>query len=223
MVWERYCLFTASADTRRCFSRGSRLASSSRFGPDLLRHYPREITFLPVVATSSFRPYLETSPVLRWTAGENRHTDEGGWRRQQPSSKATISPRVPADDERVKERKKANGTAAGSWRGRQIRRAIENYTGIGFTSGRFNHADMPTLIRVRCPCNTAISRRPRGTRRIVGGSTESRGLWDRISSLDTSCDEFAKVTTRSKQDNKMHCRCILSQEIINITRSIAIK
>lgn len=176
MVWERYCLFTVSAGTRRCFSRGSRLASSSRFGPGLLRHYPREITFLPVVATSSFRPYLETSPRSPLN-GRRKSTriDEGGWRRQQPSSKATISPRVSVDDESEKERKEANGTA-GSWRGRQIRRAIENYTGIGFTSGRFNHADMPTLIRGRCPCNTAISRRPRGAWRIVEESTESRGL-----------------------------------------------
>lgn len=117
---------------------------------------------------------------------------------------------------RWKWKREEKGTTAGLWRGRQIRGAIENYTGIGFTSGRFNRADMLTLIRVQCPCNIAISRQPRST---IGGSTESRGLWDRISSLDASCDEFAKVTARSKQDIKMsHCRHTFSQELLIYTK-----
>lgn len=62
---ERYCLFTATAgngvprrpEGREPFpqSSSSSFSSTSTSG---CRHYPAEITFLPVVATSSFLPYL---------------------------------------------------------------------------------------------------------------------------------------------------------------------
>jgi len=41
------------------------------------RYYPREITFLPVVATSSFCPYLETSLSLVQQREKERFTEEG--------------------------------------------------------------------------------------------------------------------------------------------------
>lgn len=160
-----------------------------RLRPRAPWYYPREITFLPVVATSSFHPYLETSPISCSTARGNgaprKVNEEGGSSTSSPSRSVLVlaeNARERREKEREEEmerqKEKANGTAAKPWRGRQIRRAIENYTGIGFTSGRFSRADVPALIRVLCPYNVAISRRPRGARQP--GRSSSRGLWDRL-------------------------------------------
>lgn len=65
---ERYCLFTVSAGngvSRRPREPGRRLpvaVSSSSSATGFPRYYPAEITFLPVVATSSFVPYLGDPP-----------------------------------------------------------------------------------------------------------------------------------------------------------------
>lgn len=55
-------------------SSSSSSSTSSTFG---CRHYPAEITFLPVVATSSFLPYLwETFPPPREGEEEEENEDE---------------------------------------------------------------------------------------------------------------------------------------------------
>jgi len=62
--------------------------------------------------------------------------------------------------ERERENEKADGRAPARDRDEVVKSvgAIENYTGIGFTSGRFSRADVPALIRALCPHNAAISR-----------------------------------------------------------------
>ena len=65
---ERYCLFYGLRRQRRFPTpEGARettpvAVSSSSSAPGLPRYYPAEITFLPVVATSSFVPYLGDPP-----------------------------------------------------------------------------------------------------------------------------------------------------------------
>jgi len=63
------------------------------------------------------------------------------------------------EQEREREREK-DGRAPARDRDEVVKSvgAIENYTGIGFTSGRFSRADVPALIRALCPHNPAISR-----------------------------------------------------------------
>lgn len=83
-----------------------------RLRPRAPWYYPREITFLPVVATSSFHPYLETSPISCSTARGN-----GAPKKAKMRKAAALLDRAAlaenARERREKEkREKANGAAA---------------------------------------------------------------------------------------------------------------
>lgn len=80
-----------------------------RLRPRAPWYYPREITFLPVVATSSFHPYLETSPISCSTArgnGAPRKVNEEGSSSSSPSRSCPHSPRMPANEEKKRKRKR---------------------------------------------------------------------------------------------------------------------
>lgn len=147
-------------------------------------------------------------------------------RRQQPFSRKQRSCRECPRTVKVKKREKRRKK-----RQRDCDEVVKSVERLKIIQGSALRAD--ALTALTCPHLSAynvISRYLADPleEHEVGGSTESRDLWDRISSLDTSCDEFAKVTARSKQDiNRMHCRRTFSQEllilIIHIYTNYAIK
>lgn len=185
---------------RQCFpdARG-RAALFLAFGPELLRHYPREITFLPVVATSSFRPYLETSPgrcsvslsFFLSRSGEGtifapRKSDEGdGSPRSRPAR-----PRVPAKARRRCDRKreKERDRRPSSERQRDRDEVVKSVGRLKIIQGSALRADAlaaltcPHLSAYYVPITSRYLDRPRTKRSAttVRGS-HRRGLWNRLS------------------------------------------
>lgn len=125
-VWDRIVFLRHPQASHRIgfvFPEGESLAVSLTHFFDS-QHYPGKITFLPVVATSSFHPYLE-SCVRREREREERCQSEN--RR---------------GDGRQRERKR-------QWRDRQIRGRLKIIQGSTFTTIRFSRADVQRVYRTQ--------------------------------------------------------------------------
>lgn len=151
-------------------------------------YYPREITFLPVVATSSFHPYLETSPISCSTArgnGTPRKVNEEGSSSSSssPSRSCRTRRECPRTEKKKRKRQRRRGREKRQTeRQRNRDEVVKSVERLKIIQGSALRAD--ALAALTCPHLSAyyvpITSRYLADPEEHDSRGDPRGLWDRL-------------------------------------------